>query len=81
VRISAISLYELQCLQPIVLQAALGIKTRTRFHIVTVLSADASLAAAAAAAGVETGSGKPKTEKCGKVTRAQVEVRAGCGRG
>jgi ribosomal protein L11 len=32
-------------------------------------------ALAAAAAGVDSGSGKPKTEKVGKVTRAQVEVR------
>lgn len=28
-----------------------------------------------AAAGIPTGSGKPKTEKVGKVTKAQVEVR------
>jgi hypothetical protein len=28
-----------------------------------------------AAAGIATGSGKPKTEKVGKVTKAQVEVR------
>lgn len=27
-----------------------------------------------AAAGIATGSGKPKTEKVGKVTKAQVEV-------
>lgn len=32
------------------------------------------VAAAGAAAGVETGSGKPKTDKVGKVTKAQVEV-------
>jgi hypothetical protein len=37
-----------------------------------------ALAAAAAAAGVESGSGKSKTEKVGKVTRAQVEVRGIC---